>query len=447
MRPSVSRTFMALATNSSLPERGPSMRFRVAASLAALALLVLLVHSVVTVLLFDKKEEEFINHQLDAQIAYSMEIWRQSPNAALPNTPAMWLYRVGRGETAGAVPPLLAGLAVGNHEVYLGSKEYHVAVREDESARYILAYDVDDHESRLDSLMLTTLSASLLLGLLTLIAGFHLAGRLTRRLERLAVRVDQETPGSLVEPGMERELQAVAEALDHYRARQGAMLERERAFAANLSHELRTPLTGIRTDAELLAALPDLPETVARRGNRIVDSVDRINGLANSLLILAREAKPALLEEIQLPGAIQSVWAALMLAVPKAVGLRLEIPEGSTVSADPALLDLVLRNLLDNALRYSDTGEIVCRLAASKLVVRDTGPGFAEEDLARVFDRFFVGPRGANGLGLALVRHVCSASGWQVSAGNAAAGGGEITVDFGASLSRYAVPHNFLTGA
>lgn len=447
MRPSVSRTFMALATNSSLPERGPGMRIRVAASLAALALLVLLVHSVVTVLLFDKKEEEFINHQLDAQIAYSMEIWRQSPNAALPNTPAMWLYRVGRGETAGAVPPLLAGLAVGNHEVYLGSKEYHVAVREDESARYILAYDVDDHESRLDSLMLTTLSASLLLGLLTLIAGFHLAGRLTRRLERLAVRVDQETPGSLVEPGMERELQAVAEALDHYRARQGAMLERERAFAANLSHELRTPLTGIRTDAELLAALPDLPETVARRGNRIVDSVDRINGLANSLLILAREAKPALLEEIQLPGAIQSVWAALMLAVPKAVGLRLEIPEGSTVSADPALLDLVLRNLLDNALRYSDTGEIVCRLAASKLVVRDTGPGFAEEDLARVFDRFFVGPRGANGLGLALVRHVCSASGWQVSAGNAAAGGGEITVDFGASLSRYAVPHNFLTGA
>lgn len=423
------------------------MRFRVAASLAALALLVLLVHSVVTVLLFDKKEEEFINHQLDAQIAYSMEIWRQSPNAALPNTPAMWLYRVGRGETAGAVPPLLAGLAVGNHEVYLGSKEYHVAVREDESAHYILAYDVDDHESRLDSLMLTTLSASLLLGLLTLIAGFHLAGRLTRRLERLAVRVEQETPGSLVEPGMERELQAVAEALDHYRARQGAMLERERAFAANLSHELRTPLTGIRTDAELLAALPDLPETVARRGNRIVDSVDRINGLANSLLILAREAKPALLEEIQLPAAIQSVWAALMLAAPKAVGLRLEIPEGSTVSADPALLDLVLRNLLDNALRYSDTGEIVCRLAASKLVVRDSGPGFAEEDLARVFDRFFVGPRGANGLGLALVRHVCSASGWQVSAGNAAAGGGEITVDFGAGLSCYAVPHNFLTGA
>ena len=435
MRPLVFRTFMVLATNSSLPERGPGMRIRLAVSLAALALLVLLVHSLAMVLVIDRKEDEFIDHQLDAQIAHSMEVWHRSPADARPNSPAMWLYRVGRDGVADVVPPLLAGLAVGNHEVYLGSKEYHVAVREDDSARYVLAYDVEGHESRLDSLLLITVSAALFLGLLTLFAGYLLAGRLTRRLERLAIRVEQEAPGPLAEPGMERELRAVADALDHYRERQGAMLEGERAFAANLSHELRTPLTGIRTDAELLAALPDLPEIVARRSNRIVGSVDRINGLANSLLILAREAKPTLIEEIRLRPAIESVWDSLMLAAPKAVGLRLEIPEGSTVTADPSLFDLVLRNLLDNALRYSETGEIVCRLADRMLIVRDTGPGFAECDLPRVFDRFFVGPRGANGLGLALVRHVCSANGWRVSASNAAAGGGEITIDFGTGLA------------
>lgn len=428
---------MAWATNLSVPERAPSMRLRVAASLAALALLVLLMQSVTMVLLIDRKEDEFIDHQLDAQIEHSMEVWQKSPAAARPNTPAMWLYRVGKGEVADVVPPFLAGLAVGNHEVYLGSKEYHVAVRDDESARYVLAYDVEGHESRLDSLMLVTIGAALLLGLLTLFAGYLLAGRLTRRLERLAVRVEQEAPGPLAEPGMERELLAVAEALDHFRERQGAMLARERAFAANLSHELRTPLTGIRTDAEMLAALPDLPEAVARRGNRIVGSVDRINGLASSLLMLAREAKPALIEEVLLQPAIESVWASLMLAAPKPLGLRLEIPEGCTVSADPSLFELVLRNLLDNALRYSETGEIVCRLADSRLAVRDTGPGFADGDLERVFDRFFIGPRGANGLGLALVRHVCSASGWQVSARNAPGGGGEVTLDFGGSLVRH----------
>jgi len=413
------------------------MRLRIALSLAALVFLVILALSLSLVFLLHEKEEEFINNQLADQIEYSMAIWRKSPEAAFPNTPSMWLYRMGKGETAGHaksdVPPVFSHLPVGNHEAYLGSKEYHVAVREDDSGRYILAYDVEDHESRLSSLVWITVGASLLLCVLTLLAGYWLAGRLSRRLERLAERVEQESPGPLAESGMERELQAVAAALDHYRARQAAVLERERAFAANLSHELRTPLTGIRTDAEMLAALPDLPESVARRGNRIVSSVDRINGLASSLLLLAREAKAGQPEEIRLRPALESIWESLLLATPKPVGLSLDIPADCTLAADPRLFDLVLRNILDNALRYSETGDIVCSLNGPRLSVRDSGPGFAEGDLAKVFDRFFVGPRGVHGLGLALVRHVCSACGWRVSARNAPAGGGEIILDFGSS--------------
>lgn len=69
---------------------------------------------------------------------------------------------------------------------------------------------------------------------------------------------------------MEREILAIAGALDRYRQRQHEALDQEREFAANLSHELRTPLTAIRTDAELLAALPDAPESVRRRANRMI---------------------------------------------------------------------------------------------------------------------------------------------------------------------------------
>lgn len=424
------------------------MRFRVAVSLAALVLLVILVQSVAMVLLLHEKEEEFIEKQLGDQIEHSMELFRRSPEATLPSTPAMWLYRVGRDESGDEVPPLFRGLAVGNHEVYLGTKEYHVAVRDDSGARYILAYDVEDHESRLDSLMLITVSAALALALFTLLAGYLLAGRLTGRLERLVGRVEQETPGPLAEAGMERELRALAEALEKSRDRQHLVLEQERAFAANLSHELRTPLTGIRTDAELLTALPDVPEAVVRRGRRIMASVDHINRLASSLLLLAREAKPSQLEEIRLQPMIESVWESLLLISPKPVGLRLDMPEGSTLLADPTLFELVLRNVLDNALRYSETGDVLCCLNGSRLIVRDAGPGFAEGDLERVFDRFFVGLRGVHGLGLALVRHVCIASGWRVSARNAPAGGGEISLDFGQSLLRHQAsqfPHNPLT--
>lgn len=410
------------------------MRFRVAASLAALVLLVILVQSGAMVLLLHEKEEEFIEKQLGDQIEHSMELFRRSPDATLPSTPAMWLYRVGPGAPGDEVPPLFRGLAVGNHEVFLGSKEYHVAVREDRGSRYILAYDVEEHESRLESLMLITVSAAIALALLTLVAGYALAGRLTGRLERLVGRVEQEAPGPLAEAGMERELLALAEALEKSRERQRLTLDQERAFAANLSHELRTPLTGIRTDAEMLAALPGVPEAVARRGQRIMASVDHINRLASSLLVLAREAKPAQLEEIHLQPMIESVWASLRLISPKPLALHLDIPAGSTLHADPTLFELVLRNVLDNALRYSEAGEVVCRLSESRLTVRDTGPGFADGDLERVFDRFFVGRRGVHGLGLALVRHVCTASGWRVSARNAPGGGGEITLDFGQSL-------------
>ncbi len=413
------------------------MRFRVAVSLATLVLLVILLQSMAMVLFMHEKEEEFIERQLEQQLAHSMALYAHSPDAALPNAPDMWLYRIGRDGDASEVPPAMASLAPGQHEVFIGSKEYHVAVRDAEAVRFILAYDVNEHESRLDSLMLLTILTAVLLALLTLVAGYLLAGRLTRRLSRLAERVEQGVPGALAEPGMERELRAVADVLDSYRARQGAMLERERAFAANLSHELRTPLTGIRTDAELLAALPDVPEAVHRRGRRIVAGIDRINALAGSLLLLAREARPGPLEELRLRPLIEQVWASLMLAAAKDVALRLDIAPGSTLQADPALAELVIRNLLDNALRYSESGEVLCRLAGARLSVIDSGPGFAEGDLEKVFDRYFVGERGMHGVGLALVRHVCGASGWQVSARNAPGGGAEITLDFGAALTAY----------
>jgi signal transduction histidine kinase len=104
---------------------------------------------------------------------------------------------------------------------------------------------------------------------------------------------------------------------------------------------------------------------------------------------------------------------------------------------DDTLTSVLVRNLLDNALRYSEEGEIVCALDGSQLVVADCGPGFAEADLAHVFDRFYTGPRGRHGLGLALVQHVCAASGWQVSAGNAATGGARVVVELGASLHQF----------
>jgi signal transduction histidine kinase len=414
------------------------MRLRIAAGVAALTLLAILAQAVAMLMIFDEKEEDFIEGILGQQIAHSMAVWHTAPESAFPNTPDMQLYRIANDTPPAAkIPVKVSALPVGNHEIIRDGREFHVAVRADDSARYILLYDVEDHEARLRDLMLITASAGVLLALIVLLAGYALAGGLASRLERLAARVGEPGSTSLVEAGMERELLAIADALDRYRQRQQEALAREQAFAANLSHELRTPLTAIRTDAEMLAALPDAPASVTRRANRMIGSVDRINALGNSLLLLGREARPALLEEIRLRSAITAVWESLTIANSKPVSLRLEVAEGTAVTADPALFDLVLRNLLDNALRYSEEGEIVCALEGSRLVVTDCGPGFGEANLTHVFDRFYTGPRGRHGLGLALVQHVCTASGWQVSADNAATGGARVVVELGASLHRF----------
>ena len=414
------------------------MRLRIAIAVAALTLLAILTQSVAMLMIFDEKEEDFIEEILGQQIAHSMALWQTAPESAFPNTPDMQLYRIAKGmPPAEDIPFTFSRLPVGNHEIVHEGREFHVAVREDDNARYILLYDVEDHESRLRDLMLITISAGVLLALIVLLAGRALAGGLAGRLERLAARVGQAGNVSLHEPGMERELQAITDALDRYRQQQQEALAREQAFAANLSHELRTPLSAIRTDAELLAALPDLPDAVGRRANRIMDSVDRISALGNSLLLLARETQPAMLEDIRLLPAITALWESLTVATTKPVKLRLEIPAGAAVTADPALFDMVMRNLLDNALRFSDEGEIVCALEGSQLSVADCGPGFAENDLAHIFDRFYTGPRGQHGLGLALAHHICTASGWQISAANAATGGARIVLDLGTSLQRF----------
>jgi signal transduction histidine kinase len=443
-------TSRARGASGSKSDKRPSLRLRIAAAVAAFALMAILAQAGALLLVLNEQEEEFIDEILNRQATRSLESYRHDPAAALPNSPRMRLYRL-PGDGRSAQPPaLFARLPIGNHEVHEGGTEYHVAVRSQDGARFFLAYDVGEHEKRLETIVFLTIAGALAIGALILASVYALAGRLTRRLDRLARRVtDPDFRGPYAEPDMEREVLAVANALDGYGARQAQLLARERDFSANLSHELRTPLTAVRTDAELLAALPGLPEAARMRARRIVDTVDHITDLAHSLLVLAREAEPKLVEEVNLAQALRAAWEPLAgRAREKELVLVAQIAAATTVLADASLLALTLRNLLDNAVRHSAQGIILCRLDGTQLVVQDCGPGLAAGQAERVFERFYRGEAGRHGLGLALVKHVCEACGWGVSAGNAPEGGARLAIDFGAALRPGAasqLPHTFPT--
>jgi len=203
-----------------------------------------------------------------------------------------------------------------------------------------------------------------------------------------------------------------------------------RDFVANVSHELKTPLTSISGYAETLLA--ERPDAVTERQflETILANAHRMQRLVDDLLDLARiesgRWQPAL-AAVDLESVAADVWADFAgRAAGAGVSFAVEMQDGSgTLLADPEGIRLVLRNLIDNAIRYTPSrGRITFRATSAedgiKLEVEDTGSGIPQEHLSRVFERFYrVDPsrsraEGGTGLGLAIVRHTVEAHGGRV---------------------------------
>src|SRR5262245_12883834 len=217
-----------------------------------------------------------------------------------------------------------------------------------------------------------------------------------------------------------------------------------RDFVANVSHELRTPLTAIRGYVEALSEGDADPEESPRFLEIIMRHTLRMERLVKDLLRLARlDAGQEVLEvaDCDLHRLAQSVVADLEPAL-KAREQRVEIDiagDVETVRADPSKLHDVLRNLVANASTYSPEHSTI-RISAHRdrefvaIEVQDEGPGIPEEDLGRVFERFYRVDKsrardpGGTGLGLAIVRHLVELHGGKVVAVNRPTGGAQFTI-------------------
>ena len=217
-----------------------------------------------------------------------------------------------------------------------------------------------------------------------------------------------------------------------------------RDFVANVSHELRTPLTAVRGYVEALMEEPIEP---AQR-RKFLEVIDRHTGrmerLVRDLLRLAR------LDAQQETADILSVdVATLFRSASTDLSERIErqkllvditvAPDAASIDADPTKMHDALRNLIENAVNYSDEGgriELAVRADGDRalLSVADRGPGIPEADLGRVFERFYRVDKsrtrdpGGTGLGLSIVRHLVELHGGKVSAANRPEGGAIFTI-------------------
>jgi two-component system phosphate regulon sensor histidine kinase PhoR len=216
-----------------------------------------------------------------------------------------------------------------------------------------------------------------------------------------------------------------------------------RDFVANVSHELRTPLTAIKGYAEAL--MDDSEDAEARQ--RFLDIIhrhaSRMERLVRDLLRLAQlEAGQ---EAVDLASCDVAALADGIIAdfEPLVTGKRLQVrtsipSDTRSIVADPAKLHDVLRNLIENAVNYTPSEGAITVGAVVEggryiLTIGDTGPGLPEQDLVRVFERFYRVDKsrarpGGTGLGLAIVKHLVQVMGGTVTAANRREGGAVFTV-------------------
>lgn len=269
--------------------------------------------------------------------------------------------------------------------------------------------------------------------------GLRPVQRLTTATERVA-RTGDLRP---IQVSGDDELARLTRSFNSMLAAVSASQDQQRQLVADAGHELRTPLTSLRTNLELLLSSerPGAPtlsdEDRAEINADLRAQLDELTTLIGDLVELARDDTPQLAaERVDLAEVVEQ---ALERARRRTSEVRFETSSQPwTLVGDAGALERAVLNLLDNAGKFSPQGEVVSVAlrplgdGSAVVEVGDAGPGISEDDLPRVFDRFFRSNEArtlpGSGLGLAIVKQVVERHGGQVYAGRSAQGGALFTL-------------------
>jgi two-component system sensor histidine kinase TctE len=247
----------------------------------------------------------------------------------------------------------------------------------------------------------------------------------------------------LIETSVPREIAPVVVTLNRLFATLRAAAQSQQQFIANTAHQLRTPITGIQAQLDLLAAEPEA-QPIKDRLLTLQEGIRQLARAANQLLTLARADPAANMaiknRSVNLGALVAEVIAKFFdRALQAGIDLGVDIQTDVSIVADPSLLDDLLSNLIDNAVKYTASGGSVTATVGMRdgkafLAVEDTGPGIPDAERQRVRQRFYRLPNSpghGSGLGLAIVDEIARLYAASVSIGLGAGGRGtQVVVQF-----------------
>ncbi len=348
--------------------------------------------------------------------------------------------------SAGAPTEPLSNILRGFSNTHIENAQWRVVTISDETGllRIHVAEHFDVRKELIRGIVIRQL-IPLLVGfpLLGLLIWFSV-GRSLVPLNRLASDVatrDSSHLNPVNEIRVPKEARPLVDALNNLFVRVSQAFEREKQFTADAAHELRTPLAGLRTQAEVARRSTDDKER-RKALDQLIEGVDQNTRLVSQLLTLARVDPDASLEvygSLDLCETASSVLAGLAGdAVNKDIDLGLEEGCCGKILGSADGVRILVRNLVDNAIRYTPRGGTVSINVTTDeqhvvLQVNDSGPGIPRDQRAKVFERFYRAKDNSapgSGLGLSIVQRIAQLHGATVALKPSALGGLGIDVTF-----------------
>ncbi|TFY97186.1 ATP-binding protein [Ramlibacter humi] len=286
-----------------------------------------------------------------------------------------------------------------------------------------VAQDLDARDSRARAMALDAVLPTALLAPLLMLAVWLLMNHSIAPLERVRRQVSRRAPedlSPLPETGLPQEVLPLVRELNQLFGRARENLHAQQRFVADAAHELRSPLTALKLQAQGLRRSGGNDEAAVTRLN---EGIDRLIALASQLLALARAESGGAprREAVDLEQVCREVMGdVLPQAQARDIDVGLSQREAAVIQGDPDTLPMLVRNLLDNAVKYAPQGgrvDISIQRSATgvSLCVEDNGPGIPEDQRAQALERFArlpgSGTAQGSGLGLAIVAAVSRSHG------------------------------------
>ncbi|UUZ69146.1 sensor histidine kinase N-terminal domain-containing protein [Polaromonas sp. P2-4] len=356
--------------------------------------------------------------------------------------------------TRSALPPRAV---LGFSDVEANGNRYRVYTLQTAFQTVQIAQDLDARAARARALAIRAVLPFALLTPLLMLAVWWAISQSLAPIERARRQVasraaDDFSP--LEDVGLPDEVRPLVDELNLLFGRVRSAFDAQKNFVADAAHELRSPLTALKLQAQALRRADE--DSTAREAGitRLNQGIDRAIRLVEQLLVLAREEAgagqtSATAEPVDLQEVIKlAVADVLPQATHKQIDLGLtenQTPQASQITGQREALRMMLRNLLDNAIKYTPvSGQIDVSLQVQQdqcaLTIEDSGPGIAPDDRQRVFDRFFrasdVALEPGSGLGLAIVKIIAERHGATIALDQSARLGGlKVDVHFPVSGS------------